>query len=61
MACGTFFETAAGNTSRDQVAIDAIMGHVDSSMAANYRHGIDDQRLRDVVDAVRSWLWPEKT
>ena len=49
------FETVAGNT-KDQVAVNAIMGHVDGSMAGVYREGIDEKRLRAVVDHVRSWL-----
>jgi integrase len=53
------FETVAGETT-DQVAVDAIMGHVDPSMGAAYREGISDGRLRTVVDFVRSWLWPPK-
>ena len=52
------FETVAGE-SRDQVAVDSIMGHVDPSMAATYRERISDERLRAVVDVVRSWLYPE--
>ncbi len=52
------FETYAGE-SKDQVAVDAIMGHVDSSMAANYRHRISDERLRAVVAVVRDWLFSE--
>jgi integrase len=51
------FETQAGEA-KDQVATDAIMGHVDPSMGANYRHGVSDERLRAVVDAVHDWLWP---
>jgi len=50
------FETMAGE-SRDQVAVDSIMGHVDSSMAANYRHRISDERLKAVVETVWSWLF----
>lgn len=52
------FETYAGE-SRDQTAVDQIMGHVDNSMAANYRHAISDERLRAVVDTVREWLFAE--
>jgi len=51
------FETVAGD-SKDQVAVDAIMGHVDSSMAGTYRQRISDERLRAVVEVVHAWLWP---
>jgi integrase len=51
------FETIAGG-SRDQVAVDAIMGHTDNSMAAEYRHGIEDARLLAVVNHVHQWLFP---
>jgi integrase len=50
------FETIGGDT-RDQIAVNAIMGHVDNSMAANYRERIDDERLAAVADHVRSWLF----
>lgn len=52
------FETQAGE-SIDQVATDAIMGHVDESMAAQYRERISDQRLKAVTEHVRKWLWPQ--
>lgn len=51
------FETMAGE-SKDQVAVNSIMGHVDQSMAAAYRERISDERLRAVVDQVRAWLFP---
>jgi integrase len=51
------FETVGGE-SKDQVAVDCIMGHSDPSMAAHYRERVDDSRLRAVVDHVRKWLWP---
>lgn len=50
------FETVAGG-SRDQVAVDAIMGHADPSMAAIYRSGAEDDRLKAVTDHVRQWLF----
>jgi len=51
------FETVAG-AAKDQIAVDAIMGHVDTTMAANYRERIDDDRLKAVVDYVYKWLFP---
>jgi len=52
------FETIGGD-SRDQVAVDAIMGHAAASgdMAAVYRQRIDASRLVAVVDHVRVWLF----
>jgi len=53
------FETIAGE-SRDQVAVDAIMGHARDDMASVYRERISDERLKAVTDSVRGWLF-EKT
>ena len=50
------FETISGGC-KDQVATSSIMGHVDSSMAENYRERIDDVRLLAVVNHVREWLF----
>lgn len=47
-----------GGESRDQVAVDFIMGHEDGTMANEYREGISDQRLQDVAAIVRAWLFP---
>jgi len=49
------FETIAGE-SRDQVAVDAIIGHDDGSMASVYRERISDERLLAVAEFVRIWL-----
>lgn len=46
-----------GGESRDQVAVNAIMGHVDATMAGHYRERISDERLRKVTDYVRRWLF----
>jgi integrase len=52
------FETIGGG-SRDQVAVNAIMGHADQSMAATYREHIEDDRLVAVTDHVWAWLFAE--
>jgi len=53
------FETIAGD-SRDQVTVNAIMGHVDNSMAGVYRERIHDDRLVAVAEHVRRWLFGKK-
>ena len=53
------FETVAGE-SKDQIAVDHVMGHVDESMAARYRERISDDRLHDVVNFVRNWLFAKE-
>ncbi len=54
------FATVGGD-SRDQIAVNFVMGHSDPSMASNYRQSIEDERLRDVTDFVRSWLFVKKS
>jgi len=51
------FATIAGE-SRDQVAVNAIMGHAPASndMASVYRERISDDRLQAVSEFVRQWL-----
>jgi hypothetical protein len=44
---------------KDQVAVNAIMGHVDGTMAAVYRERIDPDRLRAAVEQVRRWLFDQ--
>jgi integrase len=53
------FETVGGE-SRDQVAVNHAMGHVDSSMAGLYREAISDDRLKAVAEHVRKWLFSAK-
>lgn len=50
------FETIGGE-SRDQVAVDSIMGHADPSMGAVYRERISDERLETVTNLVRRWVF----
>lgn len=50
------FETIGGK-SKDQVAVDHVMGHADQSMAVHYREGIGDDRLEAVAAQVHSWLF----
>ncbi len=49
-------ETVGGG-SLDQVAVDAIMGHVDNSMAGGYREEVTDDRLTAVAEHIRIWLF----
>ncbi len=58
-ACRHCFETYAGE-SKDQVAVNAVMGHVDDSMPGVYRHGVSDERLQAVVGTVRAWLFAKE-
>lgn len=51
------FETIGGET-KDQVAVNAIMGHVDATMAGKYRERISDERLKAVVSYVRGCVFP---
>ena len=53
------FETVAGN-SKDQVAVNMVMGHADESMAEVYRQGIADKRLKHVAKHVEKWLFGKK-
>ncbi|MEX0585605.1 MAG: tyrosine-type recombinase/integrase, partial [Pirellulales bacterium] len=52
------FETVAGE-SRDQVAVNYIMGHAPAGndMASVYRERISDKRLQAVTEHVRGWLF----
>lgn len=52
------FRTAADET-RDQPAVNLIMGHTDPTMGGVYRERIEDSRLRAVVDHVRQWVFGE--
>ncbi|QJW93089.1 tyrosine-type recombinase/integrase [Frigoriglobus tundricola] len=52
------FETIGGE-SRDQVAVDHIMGHTRDDMASVYRERISDERLKAVSDHVRKWVFTE--
>ena len=54
------FETIGGGCG-DQVAVSAIMGHIDDSMSSLYRERLEDSRLLAAVNHVRSWLFPPKT
>lgn len=45
-----------GEEIADKPALSLMLGHADSSMAANYRERIDDSRLRAITDHLRQWL-----
>jgi integrase len=50
------FRTVA-DESKDQPAVDHIMGHARDDMASIYRERIGDERLRAVAEHVRTWLF----
>jgi integrase len=51
------FRTVA-DESKDQPAVDYIMGHEVPHMSSVYRETISDARLRAVAEHVRAWLFP---
>jgi integrase len=51
------FRTVADET-KDQPAVDLIMGHEDEHISTHYRERISDERLKAVTDHVRAWLFP---
>jgi integrase len=53
------FETIGGE-SRDQVAVDHIVGHARDDMASVYREKVSNERLKAVSDHVRAWLFPRR-
>ncbi|MHB8969738.1 MAG: tyrosine-type recombinase/integrase [Pirellulaceae bacterium] len=48
-----------GDEIGDYLAVKRIMGHADSSISDIYRERFPDERLRKVVDHVRTWLFGE--
>lgn len=48
---------SAGGASKDQVAVNFVMGHIDHTMAGEYRQWIDDDRLIAVSDTIHGWLF----
>jgi integrase len=49
-----------GGESRDQAAVDHVMGHTRDDMASNYREAISDERLEAVADRIGEWMKPEE-
>lgn len=47
-----------GGECKDQVAVDAVMGHALDDMASRYREFVSDDRLLVVTTTVREWLYP---
>lgn len=46
-----------GSEAKDQIALNHIMGHVDSSMSGVYRQRVGDDRLEAVSEVIRGWLF----
>ena len=54
------FQTTAENLTSDPIAVKAVMGHVDPSISAEYRHDVAQERIDRVVDSMHDWLFGEK-
>jgi integrase len=54
------FRTVA-DESKDQPAVDFIMGHESPHMSTVYRERISDERLKAVTDHVHRWLFGEQS
>jgi integrase len=50
------FETIGGE-SKNQIAVNHIMGNSRNDIASAYRERISDEQLRAVAEHVRSWLF----
>ena len=46
-----------GGESRDQKAVDWMLGHDDGSMSNTYIERISDERLEAVADTIHAWLY----
>ena len=51
------FQTIADDATLDFVGVRSVMGHTDATISGNYRHGVSDERLKRIADAVRVWLF----
>ncbi len=45
-----------GRRSKDQIALDYLIGHVSPGMSSVYREEIEDDRLLAVGDVIYAWL-----
>ncbi len=54
------FRTVA-DEAKDQIATDHVMGHEIPNISAAYRETISSERLRDVAEHVRAWLFGERS
>jgi len=51
------FKTVGENATGNNIAVDHLMGHIDSSVSGMYRQYILDERLIEVTEAVHKWLF----
>ena len=51
------FKTVGENATGNDVAVDYLMGHIDPSVSAIYRQYVLDERLLEVTDSIREWLF----